>query len=147
MTLLKINTQRGGRTQVKSQDEDQAEMTQVGFEFKPGLNGNLAIELLLGHESEEFAGMIYRKVTDNPSLLNWEPCPDYSNDDVHTIEMLEERGVTVFVLHSLKAGKTKSIPQYIAIFETDGTMFGTVAFESESQAAACALWWVLGSKS
>ena len=132
-------------TQVKGDD---TEMIQVGFEFKPGTQGNIDIDRLLGHVAEEFNGQAHRKISDDPRTLNWVVTPDYCRDDSITIEMMDEMGITAFVMQNIKVSTPKKATKkvernYIAIFDLKNKLYGTVPFETQEHAAACALWFIL----
>jgi hypothetical protein len=127
-----------------------SQVTQVGMDFKPGIQGNVQIERLLGFESDSFGGIAHRRIADETHALQWVASPDYCGDDALCIEMLEERfNVTVVILPTISyKGKKKPKPfveEYVAVFEVDNALYTTVSLATEEHASACALWFLLST--
>lgn len=138
MSNVSINETEGG-----------TQATQVGSEFKPGAEGSAEIERLLGFPAQVMAGKSHRRIAEDPAGLQWLESLDYCEDDALTIEMLENRGVSIFIMETVeekpkRKGKPKEfVQEYVGLFETAGELCVTVPFEREAHVAACALWYVL----
>lgn len=123
------------------ENDGEAQATQVGAEFVPGAEANAEIDRLLGVEAAVFGGKNMRRCSDDDQGLSWIDGMDYCKDDALTIELLDDRGVTVMVMES--ASKRTKVKTHIAAFTIGDELFVTEPFEQEAHAAACALWFVL----
>lgn len=126
-------------------DAQDAQVTLVGYEFKPGAQANAEIERLLGLESQVINGEAYC-LRDADSGEAWEKSPDYCGDDSLTAELLERmKSVNVMVMDSLppKLKPKTFVQQYVALFGFANALYCTVPFEKEEHAVACVLWFLL----
>lgn len=132
-------------------DAQEAQVTLLGDEFKPGAEANAEIERLLGLESQVISGQAYRRAPGTGDDVFWEESPDYCGDDVLTLELLEQMGnINVMVMESLNAPKRKPksnakpfVQEHVALFDFADVLYCTVPFEKEEHAVACAFWFLL----
>lgn len=121
------------------QDDPKVEI--VGSGFTVGDGGNDDIAELLGHEVCHIGDKTWSAAG---GYLIMER-PDYCGDAAACIELLEWRGVTLFIRPTVKLRKARNFHQeHVAIFEFNGVLYMTRPQLTEDAAAACALWFVLG---
>jgi hypothetical protein len=126
------------------------QVTVMGMEFKPGAEADVEIERLLGFESESFGGKAHRRIGDDTQDLQWQESPDYCGDDAVCLEILEIHQVTPFVLKTTDDAKRSKVPfaeKRIAVFQFSETLYATMPFETDAQAVACVVWFVLAKLS
>jgi hypothetical protein len=118
----------------------------VGYDFKPGAEGNSQIDEVLGFHSEVFGGNAYRRIRYNEDEVQWEPSPDYCGDDALTLELMEHSSIMSFVLEAVpskRKSKTEFTATYTAIFDIADQLYVTREYETAELAAACALYSAL----
>jgi hypothetical protein len=119
------------------------QVTQVGYEFSADMESDAEIYRLMGFQAGVFGGRLLCNVG-----LEWHERDGFHNNATRCIAELEDIGIGIFFLSTVDARKRKPknnpfVQEYIAVFEKDETLYATVPFPSEDQAAACALWYVL----
>jgi len=137
-----------------------AQVSQVGFEFTPGPEGDIELHrLITGFDGE--AGVFGGRALQDTGTGDWPPIPEYSKDLVSINERLSADGVRPVYLPSVdmpRAGArvgTKAkldepvrfVQQYVAVFTYKGIPMMSVPRESVTHAAATVLWFVLDDKS
>ena len=91
------------------------QVTQVGEEFNPGSEGNVAIAELLGFEAEvKDDGEAYIFDAENTLGPKWVRCPDYCGDAATAAELMEfeNRVRTSSRWSKLKASGSSVIPAF-----------------------------------
>lgn len=114
------------------------QVTIVGSEFIPGSEGNAMISEALGYHVMRFPnGEAYH--THGGYLMEF--VPDYCGDAALCIEMLEERGIVLMILPTVKPKGVRKFEQgFVALFEIAETLYSTAPQPTEEAAAASALW-------
>lgn len=102
----------------------------IGYEFQPNHIGNSEIDLLLGYESVTTNNTAVR-MTKTACIST----PNYVDDQNLTSAILASLDVKPEVI---ALGKN-----YIAVFSYKNESYKTLLYQTESQALACVLWYVL----
>ena len=122
------------------------QVTQVGEEFNPGSEGNVAIAELLGFEAEvKDDGEAYIFDAENALGPKWVKCPDYCGDAATAAELMEFENRVPYIRPLVKA-KGERKQRYTCIFDHQGGVYVTVPFMKGSYALACALHFILLTK-
>lgn len=123
----------------------QDEVLTVGYDFKAGVETDTDIDSLLGNQTTLFEGRSIR--CDDSGCYE---APKYSQDPDLTLEKLKELKVNPIIFPASPYSKRKtrravqsSNHQYVAFFVFGGEQCVTIPFESEAEALACVLWYVL----
>ena len=122
-----------------SENDLDAQVTQVGMEFTVGIETDAEIDRLLGFETQVAGDKLNRLFED--ALTS---APRYCADAALCLDLLEKRGIYPMILPTMSDRPKKSfVSGYVGIFDVEGVLYATTAQLTEEAAAACMLWFVL----